>query len=325
MQELVVISGKGGTGKTSLVASFAVLADDVVVADCDVDAADLHLVLAPTVLRQEEFSGGSQAEIDPEKCVACGQCEEVCRFDAVSTKKGPGLFCRNGPKGASHKINQVPSSLQKTYRVDPIACEGCGVCAWFCEHEAIRFGPVVNGWWFVSDTRCGPMVHARLQPGGENSGKLVTVVRSEAKRIAVERGSELVLVDGSPGIGCPVIASITGADLVLAVTEPTQSGLHDLNRVAELTAHFNITTLAVINKWDLNAELCRQIETEAARRGVRVVGRVRYDDAITQAQVQGLSVVEHAHGPVVDDIQRTWEGFTEALSQIERGRELKVL
>jgi len=330
MQELVVISGKGGTGKTSLVASFAVLADDVVVADCDVDAADLHLVLAPRVLRQEDFSGGSQAEIDAERCVACGECEELCRFGAIShdgaaTKKGPGLFCRNGPKGASHKINQVPFSLQKTYCVDPIACEGCGVCAWFCEHDAIRFGPVVNGRWFVSDTRCGPMVHARLQPGGENSGKLVTVVRSEAKRIAAERGVELVLVDGSPGIGCPVIASITGADLVLAVTEPTQSGLHDLNRVADLTAHFNVITLAVINKWDLNPEICRQIEAEAARRGVRVVGRVRYDDAITQAQVRGLSVVEHADGPVVDDIRRTWKGLTEALIQIERGRELKLL
>jgi MinD superfamily P-loop ATPase len=307
MQELVVISGKGGTGKTSLVASFAVLADSLVLADCDVDAADLHLVLAPTVLRQEEFSGGSQAEIDADKCIACGQCEEVCRFGAVSLN------------GAASEL------VQKTYRVDPIACEGCGVCAWFCEHEAIRFGPVVNGRWFASDTRCGPMVHARLVPGGENSGKLVTVVRSEAKRIAAERGLELILVDGSPGIGCPVIASITGADVVLAVTEPTQSGLHDLGRVAELTAHFNVTTLAVINKWDLNPKVSRQIEAEAGRRGVRVVGRVRYDDAVTKAQVQGQSVVEYAHGPVVDDVRRTWEGLTEALSQIERGRKLRVL
>jgi len=307
MQELVVISGKGGTGKTSLVASFAVLAENVVLADCDVDAADLHLVLAPTVLREEDFSGGSRAEIDVERCIACGQCEEVCRFGAVSLN------------GAASEL------VQKTYCVDPIACEGCGVCAWFCEHNAIEFGPVVNGRWSVSETRCGPMVHARLDPGGENSGKLVTVVRSEAKRIAVEHGLELILVDGSPGIGCPVIASITGADLVLVVTEPTQSGLHDLRRVAELSAHFNIRTLAVINKWDLNPEVCRQIEREAARRGVRVIGRVRYDEAVTRAQVRGLSVVELARGPVVDDVRQTWEGLSEALSQIERGRELKVL
>ena len=307
MRELVVISGKGGTGKTSLVASFAVLAEDVVVADCDVDAADLHLVLAPTMRRQEDFSGGSQAEIDAERCIACGECEELCRFGAISLN------------GAASEL------VQKTYWVDPIACEGCGVCAWFCEQEAIRFGPVVNGRWFVSHTRCGPMVHARLEPGGENSGKLVSVVRSEAKRIADEDGHDLVLVDGSPGIGCPVIASITGADLVLAVTEPTQSGLHDLGRVAELTAHFNVTTLAVINKWDLNPEVSRQIETEAPRRGVQVVGRVRYDDAITKAQVRGLSVVEHADGPVVDDIYRTWEGITKALREMEQGRELRVL
>jgi len=307
MHELVVISGKGGTGKTSLVASFAVLADNLVVADCDVDAADLHLVLAPTVVREEDFSGGSRAEIDPDKCIACGQCEEVCRFGAVLL---------DGP---------ASELVRTTYRVDPIAREGCGVCAWFCEHDAVRFGPAINGRWFVSETRCGPMVHARLQPGGENSGKLVSVVRSEAKRIAAERGLELVLVDGSPGIGCPVIASITGADLVLAVTEPTQSGLHDLARVAELTAHFNVTTLVVVNKWDLNLPMCRQIEAEAARRGVQVAGRVRYDDAITKAQVRGLSVVEYADGPVVDDIRSTWKGITEALIQIEERRALRIL
>jgi MinD superfamily P-loop ATPase len=307
MRELVVISGKGGTGKTSLVASFAVLAENAVVADCDVDAADLHLVLAPTVVREEEFSGGSQAEIDVDRCIACGQCEEFCRFDAISLD------------------GQASELVQKTYRVDPIACEGCGVCAWFCEHQAVRFGPVINGRWFVSDTRCGPMVHARLEPGGENSGKLVSVVRTEAKSIAARDGRDLVLVDGSPGIGCPVIASITGADLVLVVTEPTRSGLHDLGRVAELTAHFNVTTLAVVNKWDLNEELCQQIEREAARQGIRVVGRVRYDDAITKAQIQGLSVVEYADGPVVDDVRQTWKAVAGILSETERGRGLRVL
>jgi MinD superfamily P-loop ATPase len=307
MQELVVISGKGGTGKTSLVASFAVLADSLVVADCDVDAADLHLLLAPTVLRREEFSGGSRAWIDPDRCVGCGECHELCRFDAIHAD---GAFDDRRPS---------------RYRVDPIACEGCGVCSWFCPEGAIRFGPVLNGEWFLSDTRCGPMVHAVLQPGAENSGKLVSVVRSEAKRIATQRELALVLIDGSPGIGCPVIASITGSDLVLAVTEPTQSGLHDLQRVVELTSHFNIETLVAVNKWDINPDLCRQIEQWAARRGIRVAGRIRYDRAVTEAQVRGVSVVEYGDGAVADDVKQTWQAVADALDRNRLARPLNVL
>lgn len=249
--ELVVISGKGGTGKTSIVASFAALAEKVVLADCDVDAADLHLVLNPTVVKREKFSGGSRARIMPGHCTACGKCEEICRFNAIYFD-GPG----NG-------------KVEKTYRIDPIACEGCGVCAWFCEENAIEFGPVVNGEWFISDTRCGPMVHARLGVAEENSGKLVSLVRTQAKKIADDRRLDLVIIDGAPGIGCPVIASITGADLVLVVTEPTLSGMHDLERVVDLTKHFGIETLVCVNKWDLNEEIASQIETQALRRGCR--------------------------------------------------------
>jgi MinD superfamily P-loop ATPase len=288
VKELAVVSGKGGTGKTSLVASFAALSRNVVLADCDVDAADLALVLAPQVVRREPFAGGKRARIRPGHCTACGKCEELCRFDAISFD-GPG----NG-------------IVEKTFRVDPVTCEGCGVCAWFCAEGAIEFGPVVNGEWFISETRCGPMVHARLGIAEENSGKLVSTVRAGAKRIAEERGLDLVLIDGSPGIGCPVIASVTGATLVLAVTEPTLSGLHDLERVAELTRHFGIPTLVSVNKWDLNPELCERIEARAREEGLGLAGRIRYDRAVTEAQIHEKAVVEYQRDGCASDIRAVW-------------------
>jgi MinD superfamily P-loop ATPase len=288
VKELTVISGKGGTGKTSLVASFAALCRSVVLADCDVDAADLHLVLAPQIVCRQPFSGGKRARIRLGHCTACGKCEEVCRFDAIRFD-GAG----NG-------------AVEKTFRVDPVACEGCGVCAWFCAEGAVEFGPVVNGEWFISETRCGPMVHAKLGIAEENSGKLVSTVRANAKRIAEERDLDLVLIDGSPGIGCPVIASVTGATLVLAVTEPTLSGLHDLQRVAELTRHFGIPMLVCVNKWDLNPEVCERIEARARERGLGLAGRVRYDRAITEAQIQGKAVVEYQRDGCASDIRAVW-------------------
>jgi len=296
MNELVVISGKGGTGKTSVVASFAVLAEKAVLADCDVDAADLHLVLQPRILKREMFSGGSRARIMPGHCIACGKCEELCRFDAIF-HDGPG----NG---------RVP----KTFRVDPIACEGCGVCAWFCTENAIEFAPAVNGQWFISDTRHGPMVHARLGVAQENSGKLVTLVRTQANKIAEARELDLVLIDGSPGIGCPVIASITGADLVLVVTEPTLSGLHDLQRATDLTEHFGIEMLVCVNKWDLNPELTSRIEATAAQRALTVAGKVRYDKAVTLAQIRKLSVIEHTADGVAGDVRQLWTNVRESLA-----------
>jgi len=287
-RELAVISGKGGTGKTSIVASFATLSQKSVLADCDVDAADLHLILEPHVLRRHEFTGGSRARIKHGHCTACGKCEELCRFDAIFFD-GPG----NGLVG-------------KTFRVDPIACEGCGVCAWFCAEQAIEFGPAVDGEWFISDTRCGPMVHARLGIAEENSGKLVSTVRTAAKRVAEERGLDLVIIDGSPGIGCPVIASITGANLVLVVSEPTLSGLHDLERVAALTRHFGIPALACVNKWDLNPEISSRIEAWAREHDVGLAGRVRYDRAVTAAQVNGRAVVELQQNGCAADIRAVW-------------------
>ena len=295
MKELVVISGKGGTGKTSLVASLAALAEKAVLADCDIDAADLHLVLKPTIVKREEFSGGSRARIKSAQCTACGKCEEICRFDAI---------CFDGPGNGK---------VDKTYRIDPIACEGCGVCAWFCTDKAIEFGPVVNGEWFISDTRRGPMVHAKLGVAEANSGKLVSIVRTEAKKIAEDRKLDLVIVDGSPGIGCPVIASIGGADLVLVVTEPTLSGMHDMERVADLTSHFGVETILCINKWDLNEDIASRIEAQAGRGGLKFAGRVRYDRAVTEAQIEKLSVVEYASNGVANDIRDIWGNVRAAL------------
>jgi len=288
VKELVVISGKGGTGKTSIVASFAALAQGAVLADCDVDAADLHLVVDPHILRREPFAGGKRARILPDQCAACGQCKEVCRFDAVFLD-GPG--------------NDV---VQKTFRIDPLACEGCGVCASLCPMEAIEFGPVLNGEWFISETRFGPMVHAKLGIAAENSGKLVSTVRTNARRIAEERGFALALIDGSPGIGCPVIASITGAHLVLVITEPTLSSLHDLERVAALTRHFGIPTLVCVNKWDINPQICEQIEDWVRDRGLVLAGRVRYDPAVTEAQIHGKTVIEYQQDGCAADIRSVW-------------------
>ena len=294
MKEVVVISGKGGTGKTSIVASFAALAKNAVIADCDVDAADLHLVLEPDVKQTSDFSGGKQAFIVAEKCVGCGKCEEVCRFDAITF---------NGP---------VNDAVAKTFTVDPISCEGCKVCVQFCPADAIEFNDSINGQWFISDTRFGTMVHARLGIAEENSGKLVTLIRKEAKRIAAEEKKNLLIVDGSPGIGCPVIASITGADIVLVVTEPTLSGKHDLGRVAELAVGFNIPTLIAINKFDLNPDMAGQIEEVGRKRNIKVVGKIRYDKAFTKAQIMKCSVVEYTGGAVSQDVKALWRNVTYA-------------
>jgi len=292
MKEIVVISGKGGTGKTSLVASFAALAEKKVLADCDVDAADLHLVLNPKINYREDFSGGKKAKIINEECIACGKCEEVCRFEAIYH-----------PDSGN---DDIPC-------VNPIFCEGCGVCVRVCPVEAISFDDAVNGEWYVSSTNHGPMVHAKLGMAEGNSGKLVTIIRNKAREIAEKEGLDFIIVDGSPGIGCPVIASIAGADLVLVVTEPTLSGQHDLLRASELTAHFRIPTVICINKWDLNPDIAKQIEAAAKERGIKDVGRVRYDTAITKAQIMRTSVVEYTGGAVSEDIKQVWRNAIYAL------------
>lgn len=290
MKELVVISGKGGTGKTSITASFAVMADHPVVADCDVDAADLHLVLSPEVKEQHEFWSGREAVIRQDDCNGCGICLAYCRYDAVKMKSASD------------------DSGKQIFMIDPVSCEGCGVCVRFCPEKSIDFPERLCGQWMISETRCGPMVHARLGIAAENSGKLVSVVRREARRIAEENRHELIIVDGPPGIGCPVIASVTGATMVLIVTEPTVSGEHDLERVLSLTHYFNIQAAICVNKWDLNPEMTERIEEKARRTGSCIAGRIRYDNGITLAQLQGRSVVE-SEAPCVKDIYNIWNNI----------------
>jgi MinD superfamily P-loop ATPase len=277
MKELVIISGKGGTGKTSLTAAFAALAQNAVLADCDVDAADLHLVMNPAIQRRETFISGHVAAIRPADCTECGLCETLCRFDAI------------------HQ-NQV----------NPLSCEGCGVCVEFCPANAIDFPDQICGEWFSSTTRFGDMVHARMHAGAENSGKLVSLVRQEARKIAKQQHSKYLLVDGPPGIGCPVIASITGADAVLVVTEPTLSGEHDLGRVLELAAHFKIPAMVCVNKWDINHIMAERIETLAQSMGAKPVGRIPYDKAVTQAQIHARTVVEESRGRAAMAVRKIW-------------------
>jgi MinD superfamily P-loop ATPase len=296
MKELVVISGKGGTGKTSLVASFAALAKNKVLADCDVDAADLHLILSPTVRREEVFHGMKRLVVNQETCVLCGKCAPLCRFDAIREERAE-----------DGEIQRV--------EIDPISCEGCGVCAYFCPAEAIEFAANESGRWFVSDTRHGPMVHARLGVAEENSGKLVTVVRTQARRLAEDNGFDLVLVDGPPGIGCPVIASITGANLVLVVTEPTMSGRHDLERAAALAGHFGIPTAMCINKSDINREITSEMREWARQNRVALVGEIAYDPVFTQAQMNEQSVVEYSEGPTAKAVEDVWERVLNHLNQ----------
>ena len=289
MKEIVVISGKGGTGKTSLLASFAALAGNAVLSDCDVDAADLHLIMAPTLRKQEDFWCGHEAVIRQNDCIQCGACLARCRFGAVR------MMNRDRGEPTSPVFSIVPN-----------ACEGCGVCVWSCPVKAIDFPERLSGEWYVSDTRHGPMVHARLIPGGENSGKLVSKVKEAARALAASREAAFLLVDGPPGVGCAVIASISGASHVLIVTEPTLSGAHDMARVLELTRHFDISTAVCVNKWDLNAEMTERIEAEARQAGALVTGRVRYDRGVTAAQLQGKAVVEVDTGPLAEDIRTVW-------------------
>lgn len=295
MKELVVISGKGGTGKTSIVAAFANLVKNAVFADCDVDAADLHLVLSPTIKQQSDFSGGKRAAINSDKCIGCGKCADMCRFNAIQLDS---------------PANEM---IEKTYIVDPISCEGCKVCVEFCPVGAIDFRDVVNGQWYISDTRFGPMVHAKLGIAEENSGKLVTLLRRQAKRIGSEQGKDLLIVDGSPGIGCPVIASVTGSDLVLIVTEPTLSGIHDLERVAELTSNFGIQTLVCVNKADINPEMTSRISEMARQRGLKVVGKIPYDESFTKAQVMKATLIEYTGGDITERVKAMWREITYAL------------
>lgn len=291
MKELVIISGKGGTGKTSITGSFAALAANHLVCDADVDAADLHLLLAPTIRQQTDFMGGGTAMIRQDDCSGCGRCIELCQFDAIS----------------------------ETYQVDPVSCEGCGVCYTLCPEQAIDFPARKCGEWFSSDTRFGPMIHARLGIAEENSGKLVSLIRKQARERAEEEQRELIITDGPPGIGCPVIASISGATAVLIIVEPSISGLHDMQRVAELIKHFNIPGLVCINKWDLNPDVTAAVEKEAQIRGLAVVGRIPFDPAVTRAMVAGQTIVEFDRNtPLVNTIEDIWQAVVDSDALMNR-------
>ncbi|MFO7560188.1 MAG: ATP-binding protein [Desulfobacterales bacterium] len=264
MKELVVISGKGGTGKTSLTAAFASLSEKSVLCDADVDAADLHLLMDPEVCRRTDFLGGGVAIINHEECTECGICMDVCRFDAINDD----------------------------FQVDPIDCEGCGVCVDLCPVGAIAFPIQTCGEWFISKTRFGPMVHARLGIAQENSGKLVTLVRKEAKELAEREKLDLIITDGPPGTGCPVIASIGGATALIIVTEPSVSGLHDMKRVAALADHFHVPAMICVNKYDLNLDQTKMIENVANEMNMTVLERIPFDPAFTESMVLGKTVLE---------------------------------
>ena len=291
MKELVILSGKGGTGKTSITASFAGLARNAILCDADVDASDLHLVTAPEIRETHDFKGGNEARINPDICSGCGLCQSLCRFEAI----------------------QSPDTKDGPYAIDGLACEGCGVCVELCTVQAIDFPQKTCGQWFASETRFGPMVHARLGIAEENSGRLVALVREEAKKRAREQHRDLILTDGPPGIGCPVIASIGQANAILIVAEPTVSGIHDMERVAKLAAHFNLPAMVCINKFDLNADQSRTIEKLAQKHGLGFMGKIPFDPEFTQAMIQGKSVMETApNSEAAMAVKHIWKGVMES-------------
>jgi MinD superfamily P-loop ATPase len=288
MHEILIISGKGGTGKTSLAAAFAHLSHKAIVCDLDVDAPDLHLILQPAPAARTPFVSGFEARIDPQKCTQCGICADMCRFDAVR---------RNGI----------------AYAADAIRCEGCGVCVHFCPEKAIDFIPKQCGHWSVAETRFGPLVHAQLYPGEENSGRLVALLRRESKALAKEKGAGIILSDGPPGIGCPVISALSGITLAMIVTEPTPSGLHDLERVVALCAHFRVPCAGLINKCDLNPQLAEQIRSFCASRGMPIVAELPHDADFVHAMVRGLAITEYSDGPVSQQLKKAWAQVCDAV------------
>ena len=265
MKELIIISGKGGTGKTSLLSAFAAVSNNKILCDADVDAADLHLIMAPDVIEQHDFQSGHTAIIGSEKCTQCGICRDLCLFDAIS----------------------------EDFVVDSTACEGCGVCHHFCPENAVDFPLNTCGQWYISDTRFGPMVHAARGIAEENSGKLVTLVRQEARKLAKSTESSLILTDGPPGIGCPVIAAIGGANAVLIVTEPTVSGIHDMERALTLAEHFKVPAMVCVNKFDLNPEQAKAIEDKVKEKKITFLGKIPFDPVFTESMIYGKTVSEY--------------------------------
>ncbi len=290
MREILVISGKGGTGKTSLTAAFAHLAREAVLCDLDVDAPDLHLLLSPQIETREDFIAGHEAVIDPRRCTGCGECLARCRFAAVVSD-------RSG------------------FRIDPLQCEGCKVCVRFCPEGAIDFPERRSGEWFRSRTRFGSLIHARLLPGAENSGRLVALLREKARELARSAGRRLILSDGAPGIGCPVISSLSGTDAAVVVTEPTPSGLHDLERVLALCRHFRVPAGVVVNKADLAPETTRSLKAECRENGAAWLGEIDYDERFLAAMTRRMAITEFCDdGPAIA-VRRIWDGVSNMVSR----------
>jgi MinD superfamily P-loop ATPase len=286
MRQVTVLSGKGGTGKTTLTAAFSALAKKAVVADCDVDAPDLHMLLNPEIMERLEFKGSKLAVIDKAKCAKCGLCREKCIFDAIT----------------------------ESLEVDQFSCEGCGVCAFVCPANAVTLNERVSGQAYISKIRYGLMVHAMLNPGEANSGKLVTLVRQNAKIVAEKEGINLILIDGPPGIGCPVIASVTGVDAGLIVTEPTMSGIHDLKRALQLLEHFNVPSIVCVNMYDVNRSNTEKILSFCKDEGIKVVGKIPFNPKVTEAMVKGKTIIEYsAKSDVANEIRHVWEKISAVL------------
>jgi MinD superfamily P-loop ATPase len=287
MKQLTILSGKGGTGKTTITASLAVLARNAVLADCDVDAPDLHMLLHPEVIKTQEFKGSKLAVIDKTKCDNCGFCREKCRFDAIT----------------------------EAIEVDPVACEGCGVCAAICPADAITMTERVSGYAYISKTKYGFMAHALLSPGEANSGKLVTLVRQNARILSEKENSDLIIIDGPPGIGCPVIASVTGVDVGLVVTEPTMSGIHDFQRALQLLEHFSVTPLVCVNMHDINKDNTEKILLFCEENSIEVAGRIPFNPKVTEAMVNGKTIMEYApESNVAKEIENVWKSCKDSFN-----------
>ncbi|MBN1684059.1 MAG: ATP-binding protein [Gammaproteobacteria bacterium] len=270
MKQIAIISGKGGTGKTILAGACAALTQNKILVDCDVDAADLHLLLHPTIKEQHPFKGGAKAVIDPKICIKCGQCLSICRFEAIQEK------------------NQT-----KNFIVDPILCEGCGFCSHICPVNAISMQEHIDGYWFISDTQYGTFVHAQLGIGEGNSGKLVSFIRQKAEEMAKKQNADWIIIDGPPGIGCPTIAATTNTDLAVIVTEPTLSGIHDLQRVLKLVQQLGIPAHVIINKYDLNLKNSQKIKQTCLKAKISYIGEIPYTREIPQAIAQGKIITEY--------------------------------
>ncbi len=290
MKQILIISGKGGTGKTIVTASFVSLAGatsncEIVMADCDVDAADLHLLLHPNIKEKHKFKGGKKAIIDKEKCTQCGKCVEVCRFSAIETDS-------------------------QLYNIDLLSCEGCGVCFYVCPEKAIKMEEQICGEWYISDTKYGTLVHAKLGIAEDNSGRLVTVVRENAKNVADKITADYIIIDGPPGIGCPVIASLSGVDIALVVTEPSVSGIHDMERIIDVTKYFGIPTAVCVNKYDLNTKNTKAIEDYCQKRNIKVIGKIPFDKIVIKALTNAVPVVEYSDSKVTKEIKSMWKKLT---------------